>query len=501
MPSSSPTISASTSGSWRPSSHAATGTCALGSAIRAIDGSGGVSCQADTNSGGTVTSVGTGPGLLGGPITAVGTLSVDTSAIQARLSGSCGAGQAVQVVNADGTVSCQSLWAFGGNAGTTPGTHFLGTTDTQALELRASAQRALRLEPGGTDSFYGVSPNLIGGAGSNAVSAGVAGATVAGGGSAASVCGLSGTDPCRNRVTDSFGTVGGGLNNQAGDAAGTTEYAWFATVGGGWSNTASGSRATVGGGGGNRASNESDTVGGGGNNTASGGTATVGGGGNNTASGPVATVGGGFTNTASNFYFTVGGGELNTASGGAATVGGGDNNAASGLQATVGGGFENRASGFAATVPGGSQASASLFGQMAYASGPFVANGDAQTSLFVLRNTTTDATLTQLFLDGSTASLTLAAGRTMTFDILVAARSTAPAGRSAGYHIRGVIENDAMATFIGIPTITTLGEDDAAWDVTVLAGAPDAALVIMVTGAAATTIRWVAVVRTAEVAQ
>ncbi len=39
------------------------------------------------------------------------------------------------------------LWKLGGNAGTTPGANFLGTTDNQALELKVNGQRALRIEP------------------------------------------------------------------------------------------------------------------------------------------------------------------------------------------------------------------------------------------------------------------------------------------------------------------------------------------------------------------
>lgn len=89
-------------------------------------------------------------------------------------------------------------WSLTGNAGTTPGTHFLGTTDNRALELHVNSQRALRLEPtSGT-------PNLIGGFSGNSVAAGVTagvvGATIAGGGD-------SGVD--KNRVTDHYGTVGG----------------------------------------------------------------------------------------------------------------------------------------------------------------------------------------------------------------------------------------------------------------------------------------------------
>src|SRR5207244_2136984 len=39
------------------------------------------------------------------------------------------------------------FWQLSGNAGTTPGAHYLGTSDAQPLELRANFQVGLRLEP------------------------------------------------------------------------------------------------------------------------------------------------------------------------------------------------------------------------------------------------------------------------------------------------------------------------------------------------------------------
>jgi len=89
-----------------------------------------------------------------------------------------------------------------------------------------------RLEPNDT------SPNMIGGHTDNATSAGVVGATIGGGG----------TFSRPNRVTDNFGTVGGGTKNQAGDETGTVTDAYYATVAGGYGNTASGNSATVPGG-------------------------------------------------------------------------------------------------------------------------------------------------------------------------------------------------------------------------------------------------------------
>jgi len=168
-----------------------------------------------------------------------------------------------------------NAWSLTGNSGTTPGTNFLGTTDNQAFGVHVNGQRALRIEPKST------SPNLIGGYSGNAVSVGVHGATIGGGGRSGSI----------NEVTGNYGTVSGGLSNTA--SAG-------ATVGGGCDNTASCDFATVGGGFYNRARDDY---------------ATVGGGYGNTARDDYATVGGGYYNIASNDYATVGGGSYNIASG------------------------------------------------------------------------------------------------------------------------------------------------------------------------------------------
>jgi hypothetical protein len=205
-----------------------------------------------------------------------------------------------------------------GTSGAPIDTYWLGTAADQALELRVNGERALRLEPNDT------SPNVIGGLSGNSVTGGAYGATIAGGGAS------GGPPPANpNGVTDDYGTIGGGGNNRAGDSAGTTDDATYATVGGGSSNTASGDSATVGGGWWNTASGGYGTVGGGSDNVAQGGYATVGGGWDNEAA-AWATVGGGHSNSATAGFATVGGGEGNIAGGTAATVPGGSNNTAQG---------------------------------------------------------------------------------------------------------------------------------------------------------------------------
>jgi hypothetical protein len=200
-----------------------------------------------------------------------------------------------------------------------PGSSTGAYTTLSPRQALTPAPYALAL-PGLWTQQSTTSPNLIGGYIGNSVTAGVYGATIGGGGRSGDT----------NRVTDNYGTVGGGHNNRAGDNVGTTSDHPYATVGGGGGNTASGSAATVGGGWGNTASGDYTTVGGGASNQASGDGATVGGGSNNLASSEGTTVGGGNVNTASGDGATVGGGWGNTASGYLATVGGGDSNTAQG---------------------------------------------------------------------------------------------------------------------------------------------------------------------------
>ncbi len=192
-------------------------------------------------------------------------------------------------------------------------------TTLSPRQALTAAPYALAL-PGLWTQPNAASPNLIGGFSGNDVTSGVVGATIGGGGES----------NFPNRVTDNYGTVGGGFKNRAGDNAGTVNDRSYATVGGGARNTASGSFAAVGGGYGNTASGYAATVGGGEDNAASGYAATVGGGRLNTASGAYATVGGGYDNTASGAYAAVGGGYDNTASGYAATISGGEDNTAAG---------------------------------------------------------------------------------------------------------------------------------------------------------------------------
>jgi len=197
-------------------------------------------------------------------------------------------------------------WDLIGNSGTDEATDFVGTTDNVALNIRVNNQRVMRYEPDAT------APNVIGGFAGNSVTAGVTGATVAGGGRTDDGAGPADD----NRITDNFGAIGGGRGNQTGDDAGSTSDRSYATVGGGQHNRSAGAASTVGGGDTNTANGSYSSVGGGGSNLADGFGSNVGGGNGNQAGGFGSTVAGGNTNTASGEYSTVAGGRTNQAGGG-----------------------------------------------------------------------------------------------------------------------------------------------------------------------------------------
>lgn len=282
-------------------------------------------------------------------------------------------------------------------------------------------------------------------------------------------------------------------------ASGTTSV-----ICGGSGNTASGTRSSILGGQNHIASATNDSVCGGSGNTASGGNSFVGAGSGNVASAGESSVGGGSFNTASGGSSTVAGGTLNTASALNSMVAGGDNNAASAASAAVLGGSSNTASAQNSVTVGGQYALANKYGQVAHASGRFAAQGDCQESALILRNSTTDATATVLYLDGGTTPLRATVPNNtswMVHGLLTARRST---GATGVREFKCGIENTAGVTALkGAATITTIGTDDAGITiaaVTVTADDPNDALAITVTGAVGQTIRWGCSLRIMEVA-
>jgi len=255
-----------------------------------------------------------------------------------------------------------SAWNTGGNAGTNPATRFLGTTDNTPLVLRVNSRRAILLEDKADAGNTYHTVNVLAGAASNTIAAGVMGATIAGGGQDMN----AGAD-VPNDVRGNFGAIGGGSGNFIDAFA-------FATIAGGAGNIVQGNYSTVTGGFGNNTQSEYTTIAGGTQNFTSGASSTVGGGSSNSITAGLGTIAGGDTNSVTASLGTIAGGNGNTASGNAGAVGGGQGNTAGGAYAVVGGGFQNinggqygtisggaqnQATGFLATVAGGSQNRAS----------------------------------------------------------------------------------------------------------------------------------------------
>lgn len=279
---------------------------------------------------------------------------------------------------------------------------------------------------------------------------------------------------------------------------------------------ASGNNSFIGGGFGNTASGTNSVVTAGSSNIASAGTASVSGGINNTASGVASAVAGGTGNSATNLEAFVGGGANNLASGSLASVcagsgnvssnndtfvGGGIGNTASGVQSSVLAGASNTASAAYSTVQGGKEALANKYGQVAHASGKFAVAGDAQTSALLFRNATTDATPTELFLDGSTQRAVLGTNTLWGFDGQVIGRTDA--GVCAVYGVRGGIKNNAgVCTLVGTPTVDA-PVADGGWPggaaVAIQADAVNLSLQIICTGDVATNVRWLGRITLAEV--
>jgi hypothetical protein len=131
-----------------------------------------------------------------------------------------GNGTGLTNVNAGllGGLASSNFWQTTGNAGTTPGANFVGTTDNEPLELDAYGVRGLHLERTGRSSggplfFTQSGVNVIGGYWGNIISNTVIGGTIAGGGDETGPFIFT---PYPNIVNNDFGAIGGGYGNLAG---------------------------------------------------------------------------------------------------------------------------------------------------------------------------------------------------------------------------------------------------------------------------------------------
>ena len=321
--------------------------------------------------------------------------------------------------------------------------------------------------------------------------------------------GTGATDWQKTRINAAYvasgvdSTISGGKNN--------TASGLNATVVGGNSNTASAQDSAVGGGFGNNASAQQSAICGGNGNTASSSQSFVGGGQSNTAQTSThATVCGGNTNTASGQYAFVGGGTSNTASGARSAILGGLSNTASSSTSTICGGDSHTANSAHSFIAGGMRGtSRSIVGYHVFpACFQPIADfpGATQSALLLLARQTTDATATVLASDNNAAAttnqVTLPNNSAYYFRGSVIAGVTG-AGDSKSWTFEGAIKrgaNAASTAVVGSVILNTIAQDAgaSAWIIAITANTTLGCIAVTVTGAAATTIRWVAKLETTE---
>lgn len=144
---------------------------------------------------------------------------------------------------------------------------------------------------------------------------------------------------------------------------------------------------------------------------------------------------------------------------------------------------------------------ADRYGMSANASGSFSYGGfgEVQGVSFVARNKTTDATATELFLDGSTTRLTIPSGKILHATVHILG-SKSDGSAVAVYQRQVAIKNVGGTTSL-VGTVNTIGSDTAAsTSLSITADDTNDSLKIEVTGIAAETWRWVAGVSGVEIA-
>jgi len=241
-----------------------------------------------------------------------------------------GNGGGLTNVNAQtlGGLGTNAFWRTTGNAGTTPGVNFLGTTDNQALEVQVNSTHALRIVPAAV-------PSLEGGFSGNSTH-GVSAAAIVGGGFSGSA----------NQVFGNYGFVGAGFANQAAtygavvSGGNNTEGGQYSFIGAGLLNTNLADYSVIGGGQHNRVTSGgiNSFVGAGVNNSAGSGNTVVAGGANNVADVNAAAIGGGSENHSGGDHSFIGGGQGSVASAAYATISGGVGNTVSAINGTIAGG-------------------------------------------------------------------------------------------------------------------------------------------------------------------
>ena len=161
-----------------------TGACAAGELMTGVNEDGSVACAAvSSSSGGDITGVTAGLGLLGGGTTGDITLNVNAGVVQARVTGTCPAGESIRAIGAAGAVTCEpddvgtgDITAVAAGAGLTGGGSSGGVSVSANFGGSGSAATVARSDhthershPSNTAVGAGAGASLAGGNGSTAI--------------------------------------------------------------------------------------------------------------------------------------------------------------------------------------------------------------------------------------------------------------------------------------------------------------------------------------------
>jgi len=142
--------------------------------------------------------------------------------------------------------------------------------------------------------------------------------------------------------------------------------------------------------------------------------------------------------------------------------------------------------------------------------GDFTASGNIsqgpagyQSNKYILYGTTTNADTTEIFIGGGSNSRVLVGNNTtMFYTVDIVARRTDATGESAGWTLKGVVDNVAgNVQNVGNVYEVAVASDDGNWAVDVVADNTDDAVNVVVTGAAGKTVKWMATVETQEITE
>jgi hypothetical protein len=222
-------------------------------------------------------------------------------------------------------------------------------------------------------------------------------------------------------------------------------------------------------------------------------------------------IGGGESNSSNSSYSAILGGSTNTVSNSYCGILGGVANNASGSNSAIVGGASNVANSTYGVVIGGAYGTPrSIIGSFVTpaSNNPITAtSGRTQTATLLLGRQTSDATATVLTSNtsgaGTSNQVILPNNSAYTFEGTCIANVTG-GGNTSGWKFEGVIKrgaNAASTALVAAVTPTVIAQDVGAvtWVLAITADTTNGGIAVTVTGAAATTIRWVCKIETTEV--